>query len=109
MVDKQAIVDAEGLLRAYRSTIQTTRTTLENDRFYEQSRANLIRVIAKTQRDLAALDDARTNGPSIIRQAQSECKRLVQKIKILKHQKQIEALRALKAEINANTSEVDNE
>lgn len=72
--------------------IATTRTTITNDRVYEEARASHLAAIELHQRQLAQLEEARANGPEIIERAKERIDRCRQLINACKNRPDIERL-----------------
>lgn len=97
------LLEAEAIEKSithYRMVVRTTQSTLENDRFYNDSLAALDKSIAELTRQREALVHARENAPQIIADARAKISELAEKARRRRAQRDVERIIELQREIN---------
>ena len=100
------IKDLEYLLRGHRNRIRTTQTTLTDDAFYNRSVYAHLLAVTQAEAALARLREARANGPALIAEAQTDCRRILAEIAKLKAGTKIDKLAKLRESMAKLESEV---
>jgi hypothetical protein len=94
------IKSLEGMISAYKSQIRVTKTNMENDEFFQRSKADHEAKIQWHLARIADLTSSRENGEQIISDAKIKIADLSKRVKLLTHRRDIERLLELQKSIN---------
>lgn len=91
--------EIEGRIAALNQVVRTTRTTMTNDRLFNDACEAHRKAIELHTRQLAELERVRSNGPEIIATTEADIARLRKRLRLVKRKAELKKLAALTAKI----------